>query len=139
MSEKKAPIVSGPLPLLIPVVDDSLAPSSIIMVLLDDGSAVGRLTLFNDSTIPVAITVALANADASSNRANANADIISQRRRGNRYHGCDYQKTLHKKLLFLCDREGNKASCQKFPEHDLDRRSRHAQSAGKTIFWREYC
>jgi hypothetical protein len=92
MSGKKAPIVPGPLLFLIPVVDDSLAASSVIMVLLDDGRTVGRFTLFDYGTIPVAVVpVALANAYASRNRANANADIIGQRRCSKRHYGGDYQ------------------------------------------------
>jgi hypothetical protein len=98
-------------------VDDGLAASSIIMVFLDDGSTVGRLTLFNYSTTPVAVVVpvALANADASPNRANANADIIGQRRGSKRRNCGNYQKTLHRNLLSLLHWKGNGHCGQKFP------------------------
>jgi hypothetical protein len=98
-------------------VDDRLAASSIIMVFLDDGSTVGRLTLFNYSAIPVAVVVpvALANTDASPNRANANADIIGQRRGSKRRNCGNYQKTLHRNLLSLLHWKGNGHCGQKFP------------------------
>jgi hypothetical protein len=94
MSAKKAPIVSGPLLFLISVVNDRLAASPVTMVLLDDGSTVGRLTLFNyGSTIPVAVVVpvALADAYASPNRANVNADVVGQCGCSKRRNGGNYQ------------------------------------------------
>jgi len=78
---------------LIAVVNDRLAASTIIMVFLNDGSTVGRLMLFDYSTIPVtvAIPVALADAYASPNRADVNTDIIRQRGRSKRRNGGNYK------------------------------------------------
>jgi len=93
MSAKKAPIISGPLLFLIAVVNDRLAASPVIVVLLDHGGTVGRLMLFDYSTIPVtvAVPVALADAYASPNRANVNADIIGQRGCSQRRNSGNYQ------------------------------------------------
>jgi len=97
-------------------VNDRLAASPVIAVFLDDGGTVGRLMLFNYGTITVAVVipVALANAYASPNRANANSDIIGQCRGSKRRNGGGYQKTLHRNLL-LPTKEKNKEIRKKFP------------------------
>jgi hypothetical protein len=84
-------------------VDDSLAASSVIVVLLDNGRALGRLTLLDHGAIAVAVRVpvALANAYASSNGPNVDTDIIRQRGCGKRRNGGNYQQTLHGNLLLL--------------------------------------
>jgi len=96
--QKKRPrLISGPLLFLVSLVDDSLAASSIIMVLLDDGSTLGRLALLDYRAIPIPITIrmALADADASPDRSDANADIISQRGCSKRRDGGNDQYELH--------------------------------------------
>jgi hypothetical protein len=96
MSKTKRPrLISGPLLFLVPLVDDSLAARSIIMVLLDDGSALGRLTLLDHCAVPITIRMALADAYASPDRSNVNADFISQRGCSKRRDGGNYQYELH--------------------------------------------
>jgi hypothetical protein len=95
----------GKRPFLIPVVNDGLAASPVIMVFLDDSGTVGWFTFFNYGSaisVAVVVTVALADAYASPNRSNVNTHIISQRRCCKRRNGGgDHQKTIHKNLLSL--------------------------------------
>jgi hypothetical protein len=89
--------LSGSLLFLVPLVDDGLAAGSIIIILLDDGSTLGRLALLDYRAIPIPITItmALADADASPDRSNVNADVISQRGCSKRRDGGNYQYELH--------------------------------------------
>jgi hypothetical protein len=93
---KKGPDVAGPLLFLIAVVNDRLTASPVIVVLLDNGSTFGRLTLFDNGSavpIPVAVVIPMALADGhpGPDGANANADIIRQRGRSERRDGGNYQ------------------------------------------------
>jgi len=90
---RKGPNVIGPLLFLIAVVNDRRAARPVIAVLLDNGSAFGRLTLFdNGSAVPIpVIPVAFADGHPGPDGANANADIIRQRGRSERRDGGNYQ------------------------------------------------
>jgi hypothetical protein len=87
--------LSGSLLFLVPLVDDGLAAGSIIMILLDNGGALGRLALLDHRAVPITVVMALADADASPDRSNVNADVISQRGCSKRRDGGNYQYELH--------------------------------------------
>jgi hypothetical protein len=131
-SEKKAPIISGPSPFLISVVDDGLGTGPVIVVFLDDGSTVGRLTLLDNSgaiSVAVVVPMALANAYASPNRTNADANFVGQCRCSKCRNGGNDKQALHLNLLFL-QKESNKETWQKFPT-DGDRDMRLAALASQ--------
>ena len=79
--------------LVIIAMNDGLALDAVTMLLLDDGRTIARLALLDDRgtiAIPIVVPVALADADAGADRADANADLIrhgrpreSANRRGN--------------------------------------------------------
>ena len=59
-----------------------LAARTVIMILLDHGGTLGRLTLLNNGTVAVHIPMIRANGHACSNRSHtdANTDILSKSR-----------------------------------------------------------
>jgi hypothetical protein len=70
---------------LVVVVNDRLAPGSVIVILLDDGRAIGGFSLLDyrgaiPIPISVIITMTFADGYASANRTNSHADIVCQRR-----------------------------------------------------------
>jgi hypothetical protein len=74
------------------------------MLFLDDGCSLARLALLDHGTltnpIAVVVAVALANGDASANRADPNANILSHGRRRQGADGCgSKQELLHFVLL----------------------------------------
>src|SRR5258705_2550974 len=88
---------------LVLVVDNRLAASTVLVFLLNNGGTVGRLPLFNHRRavpIPVPVPVVipgLADSCTSANRANAdaNTNFFSQRRRSESRCGVDNQSKLH--------------------------------------------
>ncbi len=62
------------------VMDDGLAFGAITMVLLDDGCPVVRLALPDDRAIAIEIAVTLTDGYAGADRANANANLVRERR-----------------------------------------------------------
>jgi hypothetical protein len=108
---------------LIAVFDDRLAARTVIMFLLDHGSTLGRLTLFNHSctvTIPIAvvITMALADGYASADRAYANTDTNFFRQGGRSEGGycSNYQCVFHRYLLFLVRAEEKSEAVPEVPK-----------------------
>jgi hypothetical protein len=112
---EKDPFNQGLL-LLIPVVNDSLVARTVLMILLNYGSALGWLTFFDHSMISVSVVIPVPLADgyASANGADANTNIFSQRRCNKRRHGGDYQCVLHQNLLSLLSWKGNYRALPKF-------------------------
>src|SRR5258707_4818472 len=101
-AKMKAPINRG-LFVLVLVVDNRLAASTVLVFLLNNGGTVGRLPFFNHRRalpIPVPVPVVitrLADSCTSANRANAdaNTNFFSQRRRSESRCGGDNQSKLH--------------------------------------------
>jgi hypothetical protein len=88
------------------IANDGFAFNAVTMVLLDDGGSLARLALPDHGSLvdPIAVVVAmaLADGDASANRADPNANILSHGRRRQGADGCgSEQELLHFVLLPL--------------------------------------
>jgi hypothetical protein len=90
---------------LVAVMNYGLAARTVIMILLDHGGTLGRLTLLNNCTIPLAVNIPMirANGHACSNgsHTDANTDILSKSRGRKRRQGSKHESILHKSLLSL--------------------------------------
>jgi hypothetical protein len=88
---------------LVAVMNYGLAARTVIMILLDHGGTLGRLTLLNNSTVAVAVNIPmiLANGHTCSNRSHtdANTDILSKSRGRKRRQGRKHKSILHENLL----------------------------------------